>query len=326
MDPTLLILIFGGGVAVLLLIIGLVTEARYERTMVQERLGRYLEKQPDNVGAGESRERSSPIGDWINRRMEKTGRGGGLARELARADLKLKPAEYIAAMLISAVGAGFVFWYLADRGNAIPIFTILGVIVGLFIPRIYVKRLQGQRLQRFDNQLADMLNLMVNGLKAGYSNLQAMEAVSREMPSPICDEFRRVVQEVQIGLNLEQALDNLLRRIPSPDLDLVVTAMNVQREVGGNLAEILDTISYTIRERVRIKGEIRVLTSQVMYSGRFLAVLPLIIFAALWILNRPYMMQFFSEPKIIGIIVLIIAALMVLAGYFIMTRIANIEV
>jgi tight adherence protein B len=326
MDPTLLILIFGGAVSVLLLVIGLVTEARYERTMVEERLGRYLEKQPDNAGSQEGRERSTPIGDWINRRMEKTGRGGGLARELARADLKLKPAEYVATMLISGIGTGFVFWYLADRGNAIPIFTILGVIIGLYIPRIYVKRLQGQRLQRFDNQLADMLNLMVNGLKAGYSNLQAMEAVSREMPSPICDEFRRVVQEVQIGLNLEQALDNLLRRIPSPDLDLVVTAMNVQREVGGNLAEILDTISYTIRERVRIKGEIRVLTSQVMYSGRFLAMMPLFIAGALWVLNRPYMMQFFSEPKIVGIIVLIIAALMILAGYFIMTRIANIEV
>lgn len=327
MDPTILILIIGGGVSVLLLIIGLVTEARYERTMVEERLGRYLEKQPERGADEEGRQRASPIGDWINRRMEKSGRGGGIARELARADLKLKPAEYIATMLISAVGTGFVFWYLADRGNVIPFFTIVGVIVGLNIPRFYVKRLQGQRLQRFDNQLADMLNLMVNGLKAGYSNLQAMEAVSREMPPPICDEFRRVVQEVQIGLNLEQALDNLLRRIPSPDLDLVVTAMNVQREVGGNLAEILDTISYTIRERVRIKGEIRVLTSQVMYSGRFLAMMPLIIAGVLWVVNRPYMMQFFNpETRIVGIIVLIIGGLMVLSGYFIMTRIANIEV
>src|SRR5690606_32712742 len=111
-------------------------------------------------------------------------------------------------------------------------------------------------LQHFNDQLADMLNLMVNGLRAGYSTMQAMEAVSREMPAPISDEFRRVVQEMQLGISMEVALDNLLRRIPSDDLDLVITAINVQREVGGNLAEIMDTISYTIRERVRVKGEI----------------------------------------------------------------------
>lgn len=327
MDLPIIILILGGGISVMLLVIGLVTEARYERTMVEERLGRYLERPADRAAGAEARDRATPIGDWINRRLERTSRGGGIARELARADLKLKPAEYIAIMLISAVITGFLFWYFANRDTPIPIFTILGVIVGLYIPRLYVKRLQTQRLQRFDSQLADMLNLMVNGLKAGYSNLQAMEAVSREMPPPISDEFRRVVQEVQIGLTIETALDNLLRRIPSPDLDLVVTAMNVQREVGGNLAEILDTISYTIRERVRIKGEIRVLTSQVMYSGRFLAMMPLIIAGVLWVVNKPYMMQFFNpETRIVGIVVLIIAALMVMAGYFIMTRIANIEV
>ena len=121
-------------------------------------------------------------------------------------------------------------------------------------------------MHEFNDQLADMLNLMVNGLRAGYSTMQAMEAVSKELPAPICDEFRRVVQEMQLGVPMEHALDNLLRRIPSDDLDLVVTAINVQREVGGNLAEILDTISYTIRERVRIKGEIATLTAQGMLS------------------------------------------------------------
>jgi tight adherence protein B len=194
------------------------------------------------------------------------------------------------------------------------------------LPRIYVTRQQGQRLVRFNEQLADMLNLMVNGLRAGYSTMQAMEAVSKEMPPPISDEFRRVVQEMQLGIPMDQALANLLRRIPSGDLDLVVTAMNVQREVGGNLAEILDTISYTIRERVRIKGEIRVLTSQVMYSGRFLAMMPLMIAGVLWVVNRPYMMQFFAEPRIVGYIVLTIAAIMVISGYFVMTRIANIDI
>ena len=325
MDPMLLILIFGGGAVVVLLVIGLVVTARSERSLVDERLGRYLEAEQIKEKKGE---KTSPVGDWLNQRLERSTWGGGIARELARADLKLKPGEYIAVMILSGIGTAVVFWYLMGRGTAlpIPIFPIFGFIVGLFLPRIYVNRQQSQRLVRFSDQLADMLNLMVNGLRAGYSTMQAMEAVSREMPAPISDEFRRVVQEMQLGITMEQALDNLLRRIPSGDLDLVITAMNVQRDVGGNLAEILDTISYTIRERVRIKGEIRVLTSQVLYSGRFLAMMPLIISGVLWVVNRPYMMQFFAEPKIVGYISLTLAAILVISGYFVMTRIANIDV
>lgn len=325
MDPMLLILIFGAGAVVVLLVIGIVVTARSERTLVEERLGRYLEEEQIKE---KKAEKTSPVGDWLNRRLERSTWGGGLARELARADLKLKPGEYIIVMIFSGIASAVVFWYFMERGNTfpIPIFSIVGFIVGLYLPRIYVVRQQGQRLVRFSEQLADMLNLMVNGLRAGYSTMQAMEAVSKEMPPPISDEFRRVVQEMQLGIPMDQALANLLRRIPSGDLDLVVTAMNVQREVGGNLAEILDTISYTIRERVRIKGEIRVLTAQVMYSGRFLAMMPLMIAGVLWVVNRPYMMQFFAEPRIVGYIVLTIAAIMVISGYFVMTRIANIDI
>jgi tight adherence protein B len=215
-------------------------------------------------------------------------------------------------------------WYFGGQN---VLFALVGVVVGTFLPRTYVRRQQTRRLHRFNDQLADMLNLMVNGLRAGYSTLQAMEAVSKELPPPICDEFRRVVQEVQLGLPMDKALDNLLRRIPSDDLDLVVTAMNVQRDVGGNLAEILDTISHTIRERVRVKGEIRVLTAQVMYSGRFLALMPVFIMLALWLLNRPYLMEFFNpETRLIGMIMLTIGGLMILSGYFVMMKIASIDV
>ncbi|MBN1146828.1 MAG: type II secretion system F family protein [Anaerolineales bacterium] len=335
MDLMSLILIFGGGAVVILLVIGIIITARSERTLVEERLGRYLEDEVE-IAAQRAEERPSPLGEWLNRRMEGSKMADGIAKELARADLKLKPAEYIAAMLIFGIlGAliGGVFFGAGGKPSLdmirnwqVILFGIIGFIVGMFMPRVYVRREQGKRLVRFGEQLADMLNLMVNGLRAGYSTMQAMEAVSREMPMPICDEFRRVVQEMQLGIAMEQALDNLLRRIPSGDLDLVITAMNVQREVGGNLAEILDTISFTIRERVRIKGEIRVLTSQVMYSGRFLAMMPLFIAGVLWLLNKPYMMQFFSEPKIVGIIALVVAALMIISGYFIMMKIANIDV
>jgi tight adherence protein B len=322
MDPFLIIVFAGGGIALLLLIIGVVITATSERSMVEERLGRYLrEEAPAKSGSGE---RASPVGDWLNTRLEKSSWGGNLSRDLARADLKLKPGEYLSIMVILSVGLAFIGWYVFGKSI---IFAIIGAFVGTLIPRFYVRRQQSQRLIRFNDQLADMLNLMVNGLRAGYSTMQAMEAVSREMPPPISDEFRRVVQEMQLGLPMERSLDNLLRRIPSDDLDLVVAAMNVQREVGGNLAEILDTISHTIRERVRIKGEIRVLTSQVMYSGRFLAMMPILISFALFALNKPYMMQFFNpETRLIGIPMLIVGALMILAGYFVMNKIATIDV
>lgn len=320
MDPMLLIIFGGGGVAILLLLVGVVVSARSERTLVEQRLGRYLEEDLEDLKA--AKDKSSPVGDWLNTRLEKSGWGDGIAKELARADLKLKPAEYVALMIIVGFGAGFIAWYLVDTA-----FGVLGFVIGTFLPRVYVKRQQGKRLIRFNEQLADMLNLMVNGLRAGYSTMQAMEAVSNEMPGPSNDEFRRVVQEMQLGISMEAALDNLLRRIPSDDLDLVITAINVQREVGGNLAEILDTISYTIRERVRIKGEIRVLTSQVIYSGRFLAMMPLLISGALWLMNRPYMMEFFNpETRIPGLIALSIGAGMIMAGYFVMNKIADIEV
>ena len=130
-----------------------------------------------------------------------------------------------------------------------------------------------------------------------------------------------------MGVPMETALENLKRRIPSRDLDLVITAMNVQREVGGNLAEILDTISHTIRERVRVKGEIRVLTTQAMMSGKFLALMPVFLIIAMYFMNRSYMMRFFNpETRMFGIPILIAGAFMIMLGYWLMTRIAAIEV
>jgi tight adherence protein B len=318
-----LVLIIGSAIAFILLILGIVISVTSERTMVEERLGRYIEDEAQYEKTKEA-VKEAPLTDWITRQVEKSSWGDRIAKELARADLKFKPGEYIAVMVIAAFAMGVVGFYIGTQSIVV---AILGVVFGAFLPRIYVKREQSKRLVRFDSQLADMLNLMVNGLRAGYSNLQAMEAVSREMPNPIADEFRRVVQEISLGVPTERALDNLLRRIPSDDLDLVITAMNVQREVGGNLAEILDTISHTIRERVRIKGEIRVLTSQVMYSGRFLSLMPLIVIGILYLLNREYMMEFFKPESVpCGYIALGVGALMIISGYFVMNKIGQVEV
>jgi tight adherence protein B len=319
------ILMLGGGILLLvLLIVGAVIAVTSEQSLVEERLGRYLEGEKP---AGDQAERRSLFTDWLNRRVARSSFGDRVARELARADLKLKVAEYYALVFMSTFLTGFVAWLL----QPIWISAVIGAIIGFFLPRFYVKRQQAVRLNKFNDQLSDMLNLMVNGLRAGYSTMQAMEAVSRELPTPISDEFHRLVQEIQIGISMEKALDNLLRRIPSDDLDFVITAINVQREVGGNLSEILDNISFTIRERVRIKGEIRVLTATVRTSGIVLSLIPVFLSLALWFVSPEYIGSFFDEARGIpqpacGIIAVVTIVTMIALGYFVMMKIADIEV
>jgi tight adherence protein B len=326
MSPTL-VLFVGGGLGLLLLAIGGVLSLVGRQTVVEERLGRYAEtggmgRFGSDQAAAEEQERASPLSDLLNRMGEGTEFFDGISRNLARADLKFRPAEYIALIFISAIGTAAIGVILSR--------SILGVVFGIggiFLPGMYVRHLQGARLKKFDNQLGDMLNLMVNGLRAGFSTLQAMEAVSRELPAPISTEFHRVVQEIQLGLSMEEALEHVLRRINSDDLDMVVTAVNVQREVGGNLAEILDTISYTIRERVRIRGEIAALTAQGRATAWVISLLPVILMGILFLVNRPYLMQFFNpETRGCGIPLLAVAAIMVISGFFITQKIVDIDI
>ncbi len=314
------IIIIGGIILIIILIIGVVVSSNSERALVEERLSQYLSDEKEDIDRDAQR---SVLTDWVSRRVEKTSFGDRVARELARADLKFKVAEYFALILISIVVSGFVFWLLGSRH---PISAVLGAVGGAFAPRFYIKSQQKKRLQKFNDQLSDMLNLMVNGLRAGYSTMQAMEAISKELPAPICDEFRRVVQEMQIGIPMEVALENLLRRIPSEDLDFVVTAINVQREVGGNLSEILDNISFTIRERVRIKGEVRVLTSQVRTSGSVLSLIPFFLTLILWFLNPDYLLSVTQGGTLCTAGIICVVLGLIGSSYFIMMRIADIEV
>jgi tight adherence protein B len=315
------VIIIGGLVLIILLIVGVVVSSNSERSLVEQRLSQYLE---DDKGGGDDKNaQRSMLTDWVSKRVEKTTFGDGIARDLARADLKLKVAEYFVLIAVSILIGGLFTWFIGGRSS---ISALIGAVAGAFAPRFYVKRQQKQRLQKFNDQLSDMLNLMVNGLRAGYSTMQAMEAISKELPSPINDEFRRVVQEMQIGITMETALDNLLRRIPSPDLDFVVTAINVQREVGGNLSEILDNISFTIRERVRIKGEVRVLTSQVRTSGSVLSLIPFFLTLILWFLNPKYLMSITEAGTICTAGVICVVLGLIGSSYFIMMRIADIEV
>ena len=318
------ILIVGGIIAGAMLVIGIVITVQDEQAILEDRFSHYVEEEFEDAVALAEEQKTSFLSEWIDKRLEGSQYGNKISTNLAQADMKLRPAEYVAAMVIAAFLLGFFAWAVGGQ-NIIS--ALIGVIGGAMLPRIYMRRQQNKRLTTFGNQLPDMLNLVVNGLRAGYSTLQAMEAVSKELPPPLSVEFGRVVKEMQLGLGMEEALNNLHRRIPSDDLDLIITAINVQREVGGNLAEILDTISYTIRERIKIKGEIKVLVSQVIYSGRFLAMLPLILMGLLWFANREYLETFWKPGNLLcGGIMLGIAAVMVFSGYMAMNKLADIEV
>ncbi len=322
-SPVLLLTV-GGGLAFILLVIGVVLSLRGERAQLEKRLEYYLLEEEDEEETSRRGKRETPVQAWLDTQVERTEWWGGISRDLAQADLRLRPAEYILLRLGALVG-GVIVGYALGGGNWL--FTLLGLILGWLGPGLYVRFRRARRLALFNAQLPDMLNLMVNSLRAGYSTQQAMEAVSRELPAPISTEFRRVVQELQIGIPMERALDNLLRRVPSDDLDLVVTAILIQREVGGNLAEVLETISETIRERVRVQGEIRTLTAQVRLSGNIIAGVPFALFLIIYRLNPDYMGQFLRpENRLCGSIVLGVTLVMIAIGYYIMQRISNIEV
>jgi tight adherence protein B len=320
MTPFTWIILVGGILLIILFVIGIIVSSSSERSLVEQRLGQYLDEGKSDVDQKAER---AVLTEWVSKRVAKTSYGENVARELARADLKFKIAEYFALIVISTFVLGMLAWLVGGR-SIISFF--IGAVVGFFLPRWYVKRQQRTRLTKFNDQLSDMLNLMVNGLRAGYSTMQAMEAVAKELPSPISDEFRRVVQEMQIGISMEAALDNLLRRIPSDDLDFVITAINVQREVGGNLSEILDNISFTIRERVRIKGEVRVLTAQVRASGTLLSIIPLCLTLILWFINPDYLMTFAEGGTTCVVVVAATVIFLITTGYIIMMKIADIEV
>src|SRR5688572_8681667 len=215
MSP-LVILLIGAIILLILVAVGVYISSSSERSLVEDRLGKYLDE--DKKASNIDQEASGVLSDWVNKRVEKSSWGDRISKNLARADLKFKPGEFIFFILILAGVLGMAaFLFVGSSLPARMLSLAIGAGFGLAGPIIYVRSQQGRRLQKFNEQLSDMLNLVVNGLRAGYSTMQALEAVSRELPPPISDEFRRVVQEMQLGLPMDKALDNLIRRIPSED-------------------------------------------------------------------------------------------------------------
>lgn len=315
-------------VAVGIIIWGIIS-VRSEKDLIEERLGRYEEggqtflNLTDDDEQVEEPKRESVLRNRIDTLVQDKPFAKKWRTQLARADIKLTVAEYAALHVISMFGF-FAIGYFVLFGQALVLGVISG-FVGFFAPRIYVSRTIQTRLVKFENQLPDTLGLWVNALRSGYSVLQSMEAIGRDAPEPTATEFKRVVQEVQLGIDMENALEHLLNRVESEDFDLVVTAVNIQREVGGNLAEILDVISHTIRERIKLKGEIRVLTAQGRITGYLISGLPIVLALFLYAINREYMSNLF-ENRMCGWPMLGIGLALIGIGMALIQKIVDIDI
>ena len=300
MPPQVLIIGIVVVVAIVLVVFAVTIRSR-QRNELEDRLGRYSDvnyiddnklKLAEADAPQQDKKKESALAIRLDSLIAGQDFAKNIKQQLARADLNLTVTEYIALHFIAMLGLAAVGFLLT--GGQI-IFVILGGGVGLFVPRLYISNLQATRLKKFEQQLPDVLSLWVNALRSGYSNMQSLEAIAREAPPPAAGEIRRVVLEVQIGISQEEALDHLLTRMPSDDLDLIITAINIQREVGGNLAEILDVIGHTIRERIKLKGEIQVLTAQGRITGWIISLLPIALAVFLAITQQDYMGRLLSN-------------------------------
>lgn len=262
-----------------------------------------------------------PAADRVGRGNVKKGKPS-VAEQLNRADLKLRTSEYF---LIQIGTTALLALIAAVRFGFKSIIQIaIAAIIGYLLPGLYVKYRVGQRLKAFNGQLGDTLSLLSNAIKAGYSFAQAIDTVAKNAVPPISDEFGRAVREMNLGGSPDEALQNITKRIASPDFDLVATAYSIHRTVGGNLAEILDNIAYTIRERIRIKGEIATLTAQARASGTLITFLPIVLAAFMYFVTPTYFRPMFTN--FVGWALIVAAAFMIFVGNLIIRRVVAIEV
>jgi len=324
--------------AIFLIAIGIATSGN--GSGVSARLERYASaresgKSAESSGSGglaELLEKSVALAQ-LNRVVEARDFGANLAREIARADLKLKPSEFLAIWAGSIIGIPLLFIVLSLGLPALrnPLALLIGALIGFLLPRFWLGRRKSGRLGAFNKQLPDTITLLANGLRAGSSFLQAVELVVRESRPPVSTEFGRVIREVNLGLPFEAAMENMVRRVRSEDLELMATAINIQHTVGGNLAEILDSIAYTIRERIRIKGEIRTLTAQQRLSGYVVGFLPIGLAGFLFVAAPNFMAPMFQNPPEalglpLGVVILAVGGFMMFLGFLFIRKIVDIEV
>ncbi|MBI2892708.1 MAG: type II secretion system F family protein [Deltaproteobacteria bacterium] len=203
-------------------------------------------------------------------------------------------------------------------------FAILCGLVGFILPRYLIRYYRKRRIARFNQQFVDALTQMSAAFRAGLTMPQAMENVSQEAPSPLGQEFRLTIRELKLGLHLDEALENMSKRVGSEDLTLTVTASNISRQLGGNMAEMFEIIASTIRERFRLEGKIRALTAQGKLQGWIVGMMPLLLGAAIYAIRPDLMVPMLQSWFGYGLIAIVIV--MEVCGMFFIRRIVDIDV
>jgi tight adherence protein B len=287
-----------------------------EKIAVEKRLKKIIQKPSSdkyNIKSNE-KSRNKSKNKIFNLKITET-----ISNELILANIMMKAEEFIILWMILIFAPGGLVALMS--GNPIPSFTL--VFLGVIAPPLYIRKQKSKRLISFENQLGDALVIVSNCLRSGITFQQAMENISVEMPDPISREFARVIREIKYGSSIEKALTNLGERIKSQDLMLTISAILIQRQVGGNLAEVLDNISETIKERLKIKDEIRVLTATGRMSGTVIGMLPVAIGLILLLLNPDYIKMFFGSP--IGTFMLVVAAILEGSGFIVVKKIVSVK-
>jgi tight adherence protein B len=253
-----------------------------------------------------------------------------LEKKLTQSDIPLKPGEFLAVRL-GIAGMAFVLAGLTTRSIYTAI-VVLGLFLVLHIPVLKIMR--ARRISKFVTQLAEFLVLITNSLRSGQTFLQGVEIASKESPNPIGMEFRLLLKETNLGIPVETAFSNMLLRVPSEDLKIVMSAFSIQRNVGGNLADIMDQVAAMIRQRIQIQGQIKVLTTQGKLSGAIVGLLPFALGTIIALINYDYMKKLWTpwwendNPllRFLGPLLLGFGIMLEIIGCLVIYKICDIEV
>ena len=252
-------------------------------------------------------------------KLQKVQKNNPMDAKMQQADWPLMGTEFEIMLLIFGLLLGLVVFLTTFDIMLTILALVVGIVLGLLFLNIYISR----RQQAFTNQLGDMLQMVSNAMRAGFSFLQAFELIAREMDAPIGREVQKVVSEINVGATVDTALENMQKRVQSADFELVVTAVLIQRQVGGNLAQILDTIGATIEERVKVKREVKALTAQGRASGYLLSGLPFALGLILYTINPDYLKPLWTESY--GRMAIMLALVLQVIGFMVIRKIVDIK-
>jgi len=317
-------------ISIFLMITGVLYYFLLKNRELQKRLNYYLDIENKYKRSKNNKVKSEDFRDLLKnfnefiREILKKGLSSGnqqrIDQKLSRAGVRLKGEEYVMLRLFSAAVSGEIFYLLFSN----IFFLAIGTFIGFIVPRIWLNGKIRKRADKFNDGLADMIITIIGSLKAGYSFSQAMKTVAEESQSPVKEEIEILLNELSYGITMEEALNNLNRRMPNMDLELMIHATLIQRQIGGNLSTILEIIVNTIRERKKLERHVKTLTAQGRLSGKVISGIPVFMAAIMYILNKEYLISFLSNRY--GQIAVAASVLSCIIGFVVINRITKIEV